>query len=1081
MMNVACPNKNWPPYKAVVAKHGEDYAFQAWILSGYNGFDSLEDAENLVNTQAQLDNSTIVNIKKELTRVLTIQKKIYEKRPGGKKYLLEINEVLEQLNSNNNLAALVKMLEFSKASSAQVLSRLSEIKSKYNTDFSKLSQDELIKLAETMQEIKRFVSTYNILEDMEQLSIFADTDSEDSKSLRSTLSNFRRIVKNYKEIHEEILATWLATQAERVNEGIRAQGRMELILTKARIKTLINTAISDISVWEKMFGAQANSKDPLTGLVASAVKEEAYKKHLENVAIQERLISLYKASGGSNDPAKFNAKYLRDVDNYEFVPELDAKGNPIHNEQGIIKGSKRYVKRKAFITKYKEDQFWKDFRTFNESVSQDDLGENAVFERIMARNRWMAANSVRIDNPADIIEAQRKILNPLEFDRWFSENTERITIKYYSNGTNLNYFAPEKIHEVSKDGKTFVIYKDISDFYRPSDKYLNPAFTNLQGDAYYQELLKTYTEANNKVDESKRLKYGIIPQRRATGFDKYINSNSTSLLQNLKDDFGHSVNIETYDTSYGLQTPDKKDLKYIPIYFTHMLPEHEVSKDLLESTLAYSQMANNYNAMSKIEPFIEMVYDAVEGNAVVEIDARDVQIMNARGVVKTEPMTGTPLTSRTKKVNEALLEFLDKVVYGSYEIPEVFTIGDKEFSKNKLAKKVIAFSSLNGLAFNINSFFNNTLLGNFTMAIESFSGQYFNKKDLINAEGVYFKHIASIFGDIAAGYPKSKLGKLLVKYDVMQGEFQNSYGENVSGNAAKRLLTTNSLFFLTHGAEHQIQSTGFIAMAKNQKVTYQDGSTSSLWDAYDEKGNLKKGAIWSEKDQFAFMQKMHSLNKGMHGIYNQFDSPTLKRRWYGKLALLFRNWIYSGIQRRYSGEFINIESGVIEEGYYRKFFTSLYKELSVGKTDMLFGNNLTPDQKAARAKSLAEVSAMVLIFATYAALSGDDDDKPNTWLQNQLILQTRRLGGDLMFYTPINIYEPLRILRNPSAAITNIEKTQKFMFQLVNPFEQYEQKSGYYEKGDYKIEKRFNDLVPIYNQLIRFSTPEQQLKEYMWK
>jgi hypothetical protein len=111
-------------------------------------------------------------------------------------------------------------------------------------------------------------------------------------------------------------------------------------------------------------------------------------------------------------------------------------------------------------------------------------------------------------------------------------------------------------------------------------------------------------------------------------------------------------------------------------------------------------------------------------------------------------------------------------------------------------------------------------------------------------------------------------------------------------------------------------------------------------------------------------------------------------------------------------------------------------------------------------------------------LAGDDDDEPNSWLQTQLILQTRRLGGDFLFYTPVNIAEPLRILRNPSASMTVLEKTQKFIFQLANPFEQYEQKSGYYHKGDYKIEKRFNDLVPIYNQIIRFMTPEQQLQEY---
>jgi len=229
------------------------------------------------------------------------------------------------------------------------------------------------------------------------------------------------------------------------------------------------------------------------------------------------------------------------------------------------------------------------------------------------------------------------------------------------------------------------------------------------------------------------------------------------------------------------------------------------------------------------------------------------------------------------------------------------------------------------------------------------------------------------------------------------------------------------------------------------------------------------------------MQKLHALNKGMHGIYNKFDSPTLKRKWYGKMVMLFRNWIYSGVQRRYSGEFVNIESGVVEEGYYRKFFVGLYNELKEGKTDLLFGNNLSDDQKAARAKSLAEITTMVAMLALYAALKGDDDDEPNSWLQDQMILQTRRLAGDFMFFTPVNIYEPLRILRNPSATLTVMEKTQKFIYQLTDPFEKYERRTGLYAKGDYKLEKRFDDLLPIVNQINRAITPEEQLKEYIGK
>lgn len=1078
MIDILCPNKSWPPYKEVVAKHGEDFAFKAWILTGYKGFDSVQQAEALVKARAEVDAKVTLDLKKELLRVLSIQKKIYSKRVGGKKYVQEIDEVINELTSNNNLVGLLKMLEFAKASSAQVLQRLSEIQTKYGNNFSNLSQDELTRVAETMHEIKRFVSTYNILQDIELL--LPDNDPT-LKALEETMRSTRNIVRNYKELHEEVLATWLATQAERVNKGLESQGKHQYILTKSRIKHLINTAISDISTWEKMFGAQANSKDPLTGLVAAAIKEESYKRHLDNLEVQDNLISLYRQSGGSNNPEQFNKKYLRDVYSYEFVPQRDKEGKLVYDDvTGRVKGEKRYVKRKGFITKYKEDVFWKAYRAFNESIPKEDMSEEAVLKRIEARRDWMKRNTVRIADPSVIIEQKRKDLTPLEYDRWFSENTERVAIKYYTNGaSNMDYFGAEKIHSVAKDGKTFIIYKDVSDFYRPSDAYLNSDYAKLEQDSYYQALLKAYTDANSRVHEGKRLKYGIIPQRRATGYDKYINGNGTSLMQNLKDDFGHAVNIETYDTVYGLQTPDKKDLKYVPIYFTDMLDERELSLDLLESTLAYYQMANNYNAMTKIEPFIEMVYDAVEGNSVVSIKPRDIQMMNAKGVIKTEPITGTPLKARSNKVNEALVEFLDKVVYGEYEIPSIFTVGDKQYSMNKLSSKMIAYASLNGLAFNINSFFNNTLLGNFTMAIESFAGQYFGKKDLLEAEASYFKHLPEVLGDIAEGRPKSKLGKMMVIYDAIQGTFEENYGNNISGNQAKRMFNTNSLFFLTHGAEHQIQATGFIAMAKKQQIKFENGTTMSLWDAYDEKGNLKKGAIWSEKDQFAFMQKLHALNKGMHGIYNKFDSPTLKRRWYGKLVMLFRNWIYSGVQRRYSGEFINVESGVVEEGYYRKFFSGLYNELKVGKTDLLFGNNLTDDQKAARAKSLAEVTTMVAMLALYAALKGDDDDEPNSWLQDQMILQTRRLAGDFMFFTPVNVYEPLRILRNPSATLTILEKTQKFIYQLANPFEEYERRTGPYDKGDYKIEKRFNDLLPIYNQLIRAMTPEEQLKEYI--
>ena len=1073
--NLMCPNVSYMPYKETIAKHGEDYAFKAWVLSGYKGFDSVAEAENIIASKDAANKEISKNVKKELLDVLKIQKAAYSKRPSGKKYVEQITDVIEELQGDNSLVGLIKMLNIAALNSKEILARLSTLKAQAK-NVDKLSPDELTKLAELLQEMKRYISTYNILQDLEDVF---PADHPDMKLLEATMKNNRAIARQYKELHEEVISSWLASQAERVNANLKAQGKTEYILTKARIKDLLNTATSDISTWEKLFGSQANSKDPLTGLVAARIKEEAYKVHLDNAEIQENLVRKYRLSGGSNNPAEFNARYLKDVYNWEFIPTKDAEGKLVYDDKGVIQGERKYVKRKAFVTEFKEDTFWRDYKAYI-STLPEVRDEASLIARLQAKEAWMLRNTVLKEDPQDIIDRKKRTLTPLEFDRWMSENTERISIKYYSNGaTNMNYWDSSRIHKAALDGKSFTVYKPVSDFYRPADNYKDAKFEELKSDSYYQALYKAYSDANERVHPSKRLKYGIIPQKRKTGYDRYINGNGQSLNQNLKEDFNHAVNIESYDTSYGIQTPDKKDLKQIPIYYTELLNEGELSLDLLESTLAYYQMANNYNSMSKVEPFIEMLTDAIEGNAVVDIEPRDVQILNARGEVKVNPITGKPLSDKSNKVNEALIEFLDKVVYGEYEIPSLFKVGDKEYSKNKLASMALKAASINGLAFNINSFFNNTLLGNFTMAIESLTGQYMTKGDLLSAEGIYFANFAAFMGDIANGYPRSKYGKLMIKYDVMQGNFADSYGENLSGTAAKRAMTSDSLFFLTHGAEHQIQTTGFIAMMRRQEVKYTDGTTSSLDAAYDDKGNLKPGAIWSKEDQFNFMQKVHALNKGMHGIYNKFDSPTLKRRWYGKLALLFRNWIYSGVQRRWSGEFLNIENGVVEHGYYNKFFSELYKELKQGKADILFGRNLTDDQKAARIKALAEITTALAIFIMIAALAGgDDDEDDNSWVTNQVILQGRRLAGDIMFFLPIDPFAPMRVLKNPSAAITLWEKSAKLIYQFTDPFEQYDRKTGDNIMKDMQGRSFFDDILPIYNQLQRALNPEQAIKEY---
>jgi hypothetical protein len=217
------------------------------------------------------------------------------------------------------------------------------------------------------------------------------------------------------------------------------------------------------------------------------------------------------------------------------------------------------------------------------------------------------------------------------------------------------------------------------------------------------------------------------------------------------------------------------------------------------------------------------------------------------------------------------------------------------------------------------------------------------------------------------------------------------------------------------------------------------------------------------------------MNKELHGIYNDFDSPTLQRTWYGKLALLFRKYIYTGMMRRYSTKYLDIEGGDVYEGYWNTFFTKLYNDLKQQKFDIITGKNLSKDEQAARAKTYVDLITLASCIIIFAALKADDDEE-ESWMASHIMLQSRRLQQDISFY--INPGDFIKLIKNPSVAIANWERVMDFVAQLINPMEQYERKSGIYEKGDYKIEKRLVDILPVFSRYEDVMNPEQLINVF---
>jgi len=1067
---MVCPNKSHPVYKEIAAKYDEARADEAYVKNGYEIPESLAAAEELLkkplNQTGATAQSTSARIRKTILDALKVQAAIYGKAKGSEAKLERVETLISKLEKDFTINAILELLEAANNFTTEALIRLSAIENTIKKGINTLSPEELSYLASQTNEIKDLLSTYSILQDAEKL--FVDEDPN-LALINNVMRKRRTAIDSFKMIHEELVAQWLTNAAERVNKALEASDKAQWRVSKDMIKRLLNTATSDISFWEECFGAQANSKDPITGLVAAAIKEEAFLGQKDDDQVLMELMPLYEQMGGDkNNPAKFNKDYIREVKVREWVYELDSKGNQVFDANGNPKRKLEYVKKKAFQQEYLTDDFERAKLEELKKVAAG-IDEDSAKNRAKVMQTWYEENTELVDTD-ELMARKKQALTIQDYNAWFARNTKEIRLETYSNGeTNARYYSKERIHEIK--GDKIIIYT--GEFIKPNKKWANPAWAKLSKDKYYMALYKTYRDANDKLPTAKQLQHGMLPQVEMTEGEILTQHGATAAAKHKAK---AAINVRAYDKTMGLQTPSGASVKFVPVLFTDQIDNEYVSNDLLRSTLMFSQSSNRYSRMNKVQPIVALLTDIVEGNSSLGIEPRKVQELNSKGETMINAITKTLRlkTPSTTRVNRTLSEFLDKVIYDEREIQ--VAVGN--ISINKIAAKLGGYSAITKLGLNLSAGINNEIFGNYSNFVEGVAGQYFDLKHFASAQAEYMSSVGGFMMDLSAGYPKSKIGVLAMMYDAIQGEFEDEYGRKLSGTALKRAFSTNAMFFLQKSGEHHIQTSGMIAMMKATKVQGPNGEIS-LWDAYDEKGKLKPGIKWTQKDQFAFMQRLHKMNKDLHGIYNKFDSPTIQRRWYGKLAMMFRKYMYTGFNRRFTSRYLDIEGADVYEGYFRTFFRALTTDLKTMKFNMLLAKNMDETSRKNMYRAYTDLlflAGAMTLFSLLGAAAGDDDEE-NSWAVNQILLQSRRFSGDLMWY--VNPSEFIKLTKSPAVSLDTVDSLIDFFVQLTtNPFEQYERKTAGFDKGDYKIEhelyKNFPGLSGIYRSLV----PEQQLKIY---
>jgi hypothetical protein len=265
----------------------------------------------------------------------------------------------------------------------------------------------------------------------------------------------------------------------------------------------------------------------------------------------------------------------------------------------------------------------------------------------------------------------------------------------------------------------------------------------------------------------------------------------------------------------------------------------------------------------------------------------------------------------------------------------------------------------------------------------------------------------------------------------------------------------------------------------------------------DKKGFMsvnKKVANFNKAD---FIHLLRGLGRRTNQVKSRFDSPILSKSWYGKMLGLFRSWVVPGIRRRYghggfTGSTIHTdeELGAVTQGMYVSFFNLLSESVVDGvKSPLGVYDNMSLMEQQNVKRTLVELSSLIAAMALVAALSNLDDDD-ETYVSNFMLYQAKRFQTEILQWTPIvGTKEAFRILKSPSATLRPIEQAGSLIENIGNELLHgvgipvadktifYQRNTGRFKKGDRKIRKDFEDLMPVLRGLRTTQTPKEK---YQW-
>jgi hypothetical protein len=393
----------------------------------------------------------------------------------------------------------------------------------------------------------------------------------------------------------------------------------------------------------------------------------------------------------------------------------------------------------------------------------------------------------------------------------------------------------------------------------------------------------------------------------------------------------------------------------------------EISRDLTQTLMQFSLMAQNYSVMSEAENIFNTFISVIEKKQFRPTGSFKYGIFEGKDFKETSTVEG--VDSYVKKRAKA---FMDMVVYEKDKVPK------SKF--DKLVRGLLKWTSFSYVSLNPFGSYNNYLFGKLSNYNEAFGQRFFSMKSYSWAETEFKKKgIQSLirrtsmnqgFEDEKSIYdPKYALSKYeaLVQYYAMMDKYADirELGYDAETKSNWKNWAINKSFILQDYGEYVNQTKVGMAIMKDIIIQDKEGKMPeiSLYDAYVFEPNnaknketagikFKKGyeesviikgpgsdktissfkfdpeEIITEDIRFNIRAYIREVNKQIHGNYADEDRMVIQANSVGKLFAQFHKWVAPAFHARYQNQYYDENLGWMEGRY-----TSALKMLNFLRTN----------------------------------------------------------------------------------------------------------------------------------------------------